>query len=464
MHARILTCAFAALLGLTACDAGGGGSGAENAPADGAGLDLEIAYRTLDNGLKVVVAPIHSAPLVAVGVYYNVGFRLEPMGRTGFAHLFEHLMFTGSRHLPRGEFDRLIEGSGGLNNGSTAFDVTSYYEAVPSSALEAVLWAEADRMAFPDITEETLTQQKGVVANEVKVNVLNQPYGGFPWLDMPQVANQNWYNAHNFYGELEEIESATLEEAADFHARYYSPANAVLVVAGDADPDQVFDWAAQYFGPIPSLPAPALPDISEPRQEVEKTETRTDPLAPQPALAFAYHVPERGTDEWYAFALIHEMMAGGDDSRLYRALVQDGGYASEIFGGINMMGPLFAYQGPMLWTVALIHDDAGQRSAIMNDASAQIEALRTAPVDPAELERARTKLLSGLYDTLDDATRISITELLAAFAMFDDDPQRIHELEARFAAVTPDLVQQVAQDYLRPTNRTVLYIDAGAAQ
>ena len=267
------------------------------APADSAesGIRIDVSYQTLDNGLRVVMAPDSTIPTVTVGVYYGIGFRIEPRDRTGFAHLFEHLMFQGSRHAEKGEFDKLINGSGGVNNGSTRFDFTNYFEVVPSSALEPVLWIEADRMAFPDITQEKLANQQGVVANEVKVNVLNQPYGGFPWLDMPQYANENWYNAHNFYGALDDLEAATLEDARDFHDRYYAPNNAVLVIAGDFDPAKATRWVEKYFGPIPQGDAITLPDISEPRQEEEKTAAKIDPLAPRPAL-FAGRCGCRGAD------------------------------------------------------------------------------------------------------------------------------------------------------------------------
>jgi len=167
------------------------------AAAKAAGLNIETRYYTMPNGLKIVLSRDPSVPTATVGIYYGIGFRIEPRNRTGFAHLFEHLMFQGSANAPKGTFDKIIYNSGGVNNGSTRFDFTNYYEVVPSNALETVLWVEADRMRAPAINEEVLKNQQGVVTNEVKVNVLNQPYGGWPWLDMPQVANENWYNAHN---------------------------------------------------------------------------------------------------------------------------------------------------------------------------------------------------------------------------------------------------------------------------
>ena len=181
---------------------------------------IPVEYHRLPNGLRVVLSTDHTAPTVTVAVYYNVGLRLEPRNRTGFAHLFEHMMFQGSTNLGKMEFARLVQGNGGQFNGSTRFDFTNYFEILPAHKLETALWAEADRMRGLDITQDNLTNQQGVVKNEVRVNVLNQPYGGFPWLDLPQYANENWYNAHNFYGDLNDLDSATLDDVQQFFRTY----------------------------------------------------------------------------------------------------------------------------------------------------------------------------------------------------------------------------------------------------
>ena len=196
-------------------------------------MEVPVVYYKLNNGLKVVLSRDKTAPTIAVGIYYNIGFRIEPKNRTGFAHLFEHMMFQGSRNLGKMEFISLVQKNGGIVNGSTRFDFTNYFEVMPAHKLETALWAEADRMKGLAITQENLTNQQGVVKNEVKVNVLNQPYGGFPWLDMPQYANDNWYNAHNFYGDLADLDSAKLEDVDNFFKTFYAPNNAVLLVVGD---------------------------------------------------------------------------------------------------------------------------------------------------------------------------------------------------------------------------------------
>ncbi|HEY5068834.1 MAG TPA: insulinase family protein, partial [Candidatus Acidoferrum sp.] len=179
-------------------------------PVSAPEFKVPVEYYKLPNGLRVVLSPDHTSPIICVGVYYHIGFRIEPRDRTGFAHLFEHMMFQGSQNLGKMEFVKLVQQNGGILNGSTRFDFTNYFETLPANKLETALWAEADRMGGLAVNEDNLKNQQGVVGNEVKVNVLNSPYGGFPWLDMPQYANTNWYNAHNFYGDLADIEAATL--------------------------------------------------------------------------------------------------------------------------------------------------------------------------------------------------------------------------------------------------------------
>ncbi|HJU65696.1 MAG TPA: pitrilysin family protein, partial [Gemmatimonadaceae bacterium] len=255
--------------------------GATQPAARGGRVNIPVEYHKLDNGLRVVLSRDTVAPVVTVAAYYNIGFRIEPRDRTGFAHLFEHMMFQGSQNLGKMALIRLVQSNGGILNGSTRFDFTNYFEIVPKHTLETMLWAEADRMRGLDITAENLKNQQEVVKNEVRVNVLNQPYGGFPWLDMPQRANTNWYNAHNFYGELEDLDAATLEDVRSFFKTYYAPNNAALVVSGDFEPRQTMEWIRKYFANIPSVPQPKKPDISEPRQEREKRFTKVDSLAPR---------------------------------------------------------------------------------------------------------------------------------------------------------------------------------------
>ncbi len=425
---------------------------------------IDTQYFTLSNGLRVVMSKDNIAPTVTVGVYYGIGFRIEPRERTGFAHLFEHLMFQGSANAPKGVFDSTITNSGGVNNGSTRFDFTNYFEIVPSNALERILWLEGDRMARPVINDEVLKNQQGVVGNEVKVNVLNQPYSTWPWIDLPMLANTNWYNSHNFYGDLTEIEAATVEDAKQFFDAFYRPSNAVLVIAGDIDYAATRAMVQKYFGAIPKKDAVKLPDISEPRQTEEKVKSRVDALAPKPGYAAGYHVPARGTPEWYAMGLIDQILVQGEDSRLYRKLVQESGITGDISGGINaLLGNMYNYNGPMLWSFSLVHDATHKPEDVTKTVDEVIEGLRTTKVGAEELARARTKVRSQLYSQIDGGGRVGLIDLLAVHALFDNDPSRVNQIEAGFAQVTPELIQKTAQEYLRPTNRSIYTIVPGAA-
>ncbi|MEM9057951.1 MAG: pitrilysin family protein [Pseudomonadota bacterium] len=421
-------------------------------------LDLPIYYHRLDNGLRVVISEDSSVPVATVAVYYHIGFRTEPRDRTGFAHLFEHMMFQGTPNLGKNQYARLVQSNGGVMNGSTRFDFTNYFAAVPSHKVETMLWAEADRMRALNITDENLKNQQEVVKNEVRVNVLNRPYGGFPWLDLPQYANENWYNAHNFYGDLEDLDAASVEDVQAFFDAYYAPNNAVVVVAGDVDPAETLGWVERYFGDLePAPPLPAV-DVSEPPQTAEKRFSRVDPLAPRPALGIAYHMPPRGSPEYFAMILLDLILLQGDDSRLTQSLVKTHGFTRSVFGGINMLGNAYNYDGPMLWSAALIHDSQVTAERIVEALDADLKRVIDTPVSGAELARARTKLRSSLYDLAASGTRFGLVDLLAVFALFDDDPTRINRLEAEFASVTPELLQATAARYLVPENRTLLTV------
>ena len=428
------------------------------------GFRVPVEYHRLPNGLRVVLSPDHTAPVATVAVYYNIGFRIEPRNRTGFAHLFEHMMFQGSQNLGKNEFIGLVQSNGGILNGSTRFDFTNYFEIVPAHTLETMLWAEADRMRGLQIDSSNLRNQQEVVKNEVRVNVLNAPYGGFPGLDMPQHANRNWYNSHNFYGDLADLDSASLADVRDFFHTFYAPNNAALVVVGDFEPAQAMTWIRQYYGDIERRDVPAVPDLTEPEQTEPRQASKTDARANRPALAFAYHMPERNTPEYYAMGLIDQILLQGNDARLREALVQRAGLTGGVSGGINLLGNMFNYNGPMLWTVSLFHDSTATPERILASADSVIADLSARPVDAATLERARVKMRSSLYDVLGGFFGFGRADLLAAFALFDDNPARINDLESEFMKVTPQMIQQTAQRYLRPTNRTVLTIIPGAAR
>jgi predicted Zn-dependent peptidase len=310
------------------------------------------------------------------------------------------------------------------------------------------------------VTQENLTNQQGVVKNEVKVNVLNQPYGGFPWLDMPQYANENWYNAHNFYGDLADLDSAKLEDVASFFKTYYSPNNAVVVVVGDFEIADAKKWVKQYFAAIPAVDLPAKPDISEPVQQKEKRFVKEDKLANKPAIAIAYKMPDKHSPEFYAMGLIDQILVQGDDSKLYQGLVQEKGYTSGVSGGINYLGNMFDYNGPMVWMSNLIYDSTVKADAIIAEFDKAVAELEK--VTAADLSLALVKQRSQLYDDIGGFFGIGKLNLLATFALFDDDPSRINTIEENFKKVTPELVRKTVKEFFRPTNRTILIVDPKA--
>ncbi len=419
-------------------------------------FQVPVDYYKLDNGLKVILSQDKTSPTVVIAVYYNIGFRIEPRDRTGFAHLFEHMMFQGSNNLGKMEFIQLVQQNGGVLNGSTRFDFTNYFEIVPSHKLETMLWAEADRMNGLAITQDNLTNQQGVVKNEVKVNVLNQPYGGFPWLDMPQYANENWFNAHNFYGDLEDLDAATLEDVQSFFDTYYSPNNAAISVVGDFEPEDAKKWIQQYFADIPSADIPELPDISEAPQAEEKRFEKEDRLANKPALAVAYQMPERNSRAYYAMGLLDQILVQGDNSLLYKELVKENGYTANVGGGINYLGNMFNYKGPMLWMFNFIHDNDVAADTLLQSIDGVIADLQTSGVTQEMLDKAIVKIRSSLYDNLGGFFGFGRADLLCSFALFDDNPGRINEIESEFKKVTVEDVNKTIEDYLRSTNRTVL--------
>lgn len=424
---------------------------------------IPVTYYKLTNGLKVVLSQDKTVPTIAVGVYYNIGFRIEPKNRTGFAHLFEHMMFQGSKNLGKMEFIQLVQKNGGILNGSTRFDFTNYFEVLPAHKLETAIWAEADRMKGLAITQENLTNQQGVVKNEVKVNVLNQPYGGFPWLDMPQYANENWYNAHNFYGDLADLDSAKLEDVHQFFKTYYAPNNAVLVVVGDFETEQAEQWINKYFSKLPSSKLPPTPDITEPVQTKEKRFTKEDKLANKPAIAVAYKMPKRNTPEYFAMGLIDQLLVQGQDSKLYQSLVQEKGYAGTVAGGINYLGNMFNYNGPMLWMLNLTYDSTVSADSILQQVDEAVLELQN-NITTDDIKLAVVKIRSMFYSELASNSGVGKVDLLGSFALFDDNPGKINTVEDGFKKVTPALIKKTAIEYLRPTNRTILIVEPKATK
>jgi zinc protease len=420
-------------------------------------LHIPVEHTTLANGLRVVASPDHSAPFVTVGVYYQIGFRLEPRGRSGFAHLFEHMMFQGSENAGKMEHIRLINSSGGLLNGTTNYDVTNYFESVPSNALERVLWLEADRMRALKVDDENLRNQRDVVKEEVRVNVMNQPYGGFPWLDLPPVAFRNWPNAHNFYGDFADLDAATLADVQQFFRTYYAPNNAVLLMIGDLEPAEAFSLAKRHFESIPAGPPTPRADVSEPPQIEERHGEVPEPFGPLAAIAIGYTMPPRGAKDWYAAAVLDRVLHGGRAGRVHHQLVLERQIAVEAGGGADLIDT----NGPTQMVTRIFPKPEFEPAAAIAAFDEVIREISEHGVAEDELAAVKVKIRSDYYSMLEGGMgsympRFGLMHYLASFTLFDGDPDRVNTVLDQFQAVTSAEVQGVARKLLVPQNRAVL--------
>jgi zinc protease len=417
-------------------------------------LNVPVVYYKLPNGLKVVISEDHMAPVVSVAVYYNVGFRLEPKGRTGFAHLFEHMMFQGSENVKKFEHAKFVEANGGSLNGHTDFDYTNYYQTLPSNRVEMGLWLESDRMRSLDISEENLKNQQNVVSEEVRVNVLNQPYQLFEWIELWKNAFTNWNNSHNGYGELDEINAATITDVRNFFKTYYAPNNAVLTVVGDVDVAEVKKMVEKHFAGIPSQPMPARVDLTEPAQTKEKRVSQTDKLANLPALATGYHVPPQSSPDFPAMALLAQIMQGDDSSRWYQRLVKDKELTLDLTGGLNYFGNEFDYTGPMVMTTRTTYKPGNTADVILKEIDAATAEVIATGVTEKELAAAKVRFRSNFYSQVEGS--FGKAHLLSVLALFRDDPNQINSLLTPFENVTAAQIKSAAAKYLVASNRTVV--------
>ncbi|MEO8743584.1 MAG: pitrilysin family protein [Lysobacteraceae bacterium] len=442
MHARAITCVITGCMIAAITNA---------SPTDR--WNLPIATKKLDNGLTVVVSEDHSSPTVGISVVYRVGIRTEPRNRTGFAHLFEHLMFEGTPDAPQGAFDRVVTSGGGDNNGSTHPDYTSYVEQAPVSALEPLLWLEADRMKTLAFTKQSLDNQRDVVKEEIRVNVKNQPYGGFAWTDLPMLAFSKWENGHDGYGSFADLDEAKLDDVRAFHRDFYGPNNAVLSIAGDVTPEQGFALAQKYFGAIPSRQTPLPPDVSEPLNTAGKRIVQGDGLAKLPALAVGWKMPPRGSKDQAAMIVLGELLAGGDASLLYQDLVKDKALALQI-DSFTGSGSPWAYDGPTLYTLMVTYKSDGTAGTVLAAIDAQIARIVKQGVDDTALRGLKTRMLSDWYDDMEPF--VDRAETLATLQSVWGDPHVANRVPDWIDAVTSADLQRVAGIYLTDANRSVI--------
>jgi zinc protease len=418
-------------------------------------FSIPLQQKTLPNGLTVIVSEDHSAPTFGLCIAYRIGFRLEPEGKTGFAHLFEHMMFEGTPVSPKGTMDHIIEGGGGNLNGDTRWDYTEYIETAPVSALDPVLWLEADRMKALDFSTKNLDNQRQVVEEEVRVNVLNQPYGLFFAIDLPMKAYDTYPDSHNFYGDFRDLDAANIEDVRAFYYKYYAPNNAVMAVAGDVKAEEVFAKVEKYFASVPRRDVPPLLKVVEKEQTAERHAVEEDKLANLPALAVGYRLPDRNSKDAVVGAVTGELLHNGEASLLYQHLVKEKQVAVSVDGGANWpLGNPFEYNGPTLMTTFLVEPQGTPSAKVLAAYDETIQQLATKGPTAEQLARVQTKMRSDLYDQMEQP--INRASLIAHAALFDGNAARVNTIPADIDKITPSDVQAFAQKYLVPGNRTIV--------
>jgi predicted Zn-dependent peptidase len=414
----------------------------------------------LANGLRLIIAEDHLAPVVAVCIWYAVGSKNEVPGKTGFAHLFEHVMFQGSRHVAKTEHMGLVQAAGGTLNGTTWLDRTNYFETMPSHQLELALWLEADRMAtlLDALNQENLDNQRDVVKNEKRSSYDNRPYGQwFHKLQEHLFPPQHPYH-HPTIGSMEDLDAASLEDVAAFFRTYYAPNNAVLAIAGDADPAQARAWVERYFGEIAANPKiPPLGDVSLPPTLGAESREVVEDRVPLPRHYFGFRAPCFGDPRLEALEVASQILAGGKGSRLYRRLVRDERIAQDVaFFALGFVGGASIAAGQA--TVRPGVDPEVVERAFEEE----LERLGREPVTADELARVRALIETFELEALQRVEERA--DRLAMFATLLDDPELINRQLERYLSVTPAEIQAAAAEVFRPENRVVLtYMPAAGA-
>jgi zinc protease len=409
---------------------------------------VAFAERTLRNGLQFIAVPNRASPTVSVQVWYHVGAKDDPAGRSGFAHLFEHLMFKRTRYLRAEQFDRLTEDVGGANNAFTSDDVTVYQDIVPSNHLEALLWAEAERMANLDVVQASFESERSVVKEEYRERVLTPPYGRFT----NAIASLP-YESHPYrrpvIGRIEDLEAATLADVAAFHAAHYRPDNATLVVAGDFDPKQLDAWVDQYFAPVPR-PAAPVPRVTatEPAWTHDRRIALTGPRVALPAVALAWLAPPLTSPDVPALRIAAALLSGGESSRLSQSLV----YRRQLASQAGFDADLRAGPGLLIATATA----AGGKALAAVQAGLLAEVLRLVqrPVPAAELSKVKTQLLTEAL--LTRQTPEGLGAAVAAAAVLEGGAEQINIGLAALQAVTATDVQRVMRRYLGGTHKVTI--------
>ncbi|MBC8104368.1 MAG: insulinase family protein [Cytophagales bacterium] len=416
---------------------------------------LNYQKRILANGLTVLTAENHATPTAAVYVWYKVGGKNDPPGRSGFAHLFEHMMFKSTKNQPSESFDRLTEDVGGENNAFTADDVTVYHETIPSNYLEPLLWAEADRMRNLNVISENFASERSVVKEELRQRILASPYGM-----LSLYIAQRSFTTHPYkrqaIGSIRDLDAATLADVRSFYSAFYRPDNAVLVVVGDFDPAQLDGWVDKYFGAVPR-PAGVIPRVvvKEPARTREKRFNETAPNVPLPVVVFTYLTPSESSRDAPALQIADAILSGGESSRLYKSLV----YTQQIAVDVRSDADLRADAG--LFEVDATVASGKTVAAVERSLRDQIAAFAAKPVTAQELTKAKNQVITGALRTRE--TNDGTAAALGNAAVLLGDPEAVNTSLQKLQAVTAQDVQRVARQYLTPRNLVVIRYSATPA-
>jgi zinc protease len=410
-------------------------------------VQVDFKETTLKNGLRVITVEDHSAPVVAVSITYNVGSRNERQGRTGFAHLFEHMMFKGSENVGSGEHFMLVFNNGGNMNGTTNEDRTNYFEILPANQLDLSLFLESDRMKSLAITKDNLDNQRNAVQEERRLGVDNQPYGKSGELQQ-ELLYDNFAYKHTVIGSMDDLNAATVEDVSQFFKLYYAPNNAVLVLVGDFKTADALAKIRTSFESIPRQPDPPAVDMTEPQQKAERRASVDDELARAPRVDLAYKAVAGNTADFYALQVLAAVLQGGQSSRLYQTLVKEKEMVTSVGGFMDEKRGIGA-----LYTNATLRPGV-KTEDVETAVYAEIDRLKKEPIADWELQKAKNTARRNLVNGLQSALSQAIT--LGQYTVYYNEPGLINARLAKVAAITKEDVQRVANKYLVDTNRTVV--------
>jgi predicted Zn-dependent peptidase len=402
---------------------------------------------TLDNGLRVILSEDHAAPTFSLCVTYNVGSRNERRGRTGFAHLFEHMMFQGSANVGKREHSVLILDNGGSANGTTNAERTNYFETLPANQIELALYLEADRMRALDVTQANFDNQRHAVQEERRLSVDNRPYGK-SYEVVLDTAYDNFAYKHSVIGSMEDLNAATIDDARAFYRTYYAPNNAVLSLVGNFQTETALALVRKYFESIPAQPPPPAPDMTEPEQTAERRKTVEDAFTQAPRIDIVYKTVPGNTPEWRSLRVLGRVMAGDLSSRLHRKLVK------ELEMAVSVSSRPDERRGASLFWVSLVVRPGKSLSEVERLVYEEVDRLKNEPVADWELDKVRIKLrrqqAQDLYSTRSRANS------LGHYAVYYNEPGLINTALDKLARVTKTDLQRVANTYLTARNRTVV--------